>query len=569
MAKQLLQPGIGLFFLATAVAQAQTTPDAGKLMETMKPEPARSATPATSIVIPLPTVPATSDDQGPTITVQRFIIEGAKLFPPESLENLLSDLRGKPVTLGQIRQGAERITKQYQDAGYFVARAYLIPQAVGNGEVRISIQEGRFGEVKIAGLSTDKAPQLNQRSRNLLEAQGIAAQNPIARQPLERGVLLLEDLVGAEVKATLRPGASIGTGDLNLETKGKPPVSGYIGTDSYGFRYSGSWRLNGGLNLQNPLTAGDTLAFRATHSEGLDFLLAAYQFPVGLDGLKLSFNLSSLQYKLCCGAPPTGSKGSADNVNLGASYPLLLTQSHNLTLTGALEHKTLKDDTSVGNLNDKRVDILSLGVSGLVSDTRFSQRAEATLALGHLDLGRNASALSADSASARSNGSYSKLRLGYTARWNINPTDVLQLRLSGQWAGENLDSSEKMSFGGIDGVRAYPTGEASGDEGLMARLEWAAPLKQEAMTGQLGLTTFLDAANLKINAKPWSNFAATRNEYSLAGAGLGLTWTSATGLSAAAVLATPLGENPGRINGRDSDGRSPGSRLWLMLNLPL
>ena len=41
----------------------------------------------------------------------------------------------------------------------------------------------------------------------------------------------------------------------------------------------------------------------------------------------------------------------------------------------------------------------------------------------------------------------------------------LQILGSMQLANKNLDSSEKFTLGGIGGVRAYPSGEASGDEG--------------------------------------------------------------------------------------------------------
>ena len=34
-----------------------------------------------------------------------------------------------------------------------------------------------------------------------------------------------------------------------------------------------------------------------------------------------------------------------------------------------------------------------------------------------------------------------------------------------QLSSKNLDSSEKFTLGGIGGVEAYPSGEASGDEG--------------------------------------------------------------------------------------------------------
>lgn len=47
----------------------------------------------------------------------------------------------------------------------------------------------------------------------------------------------------------------------------------------------------------------------------------------------------------------------------------------------------------------------------------------------------------------------------------------LYANLEAQSADKNLDSSEKFFLGGAQGVRAYPLGEAAGDEGAMATLE--------------------------------------------------------------------------------------------------
>ena len=82
-----------------------------------------------------------------------------------------------------------------------------------------------------------------------------------------------------------------------------------------------------------------------------------------------------------------------------------------------------------------------------------------------------------------------------------------------QWAGKNLDSSEKFVLGGASGVRAWPSGEATGDEGWLAQAElryqagWAQPY------------VFMDAGTVRINKNPWTSAANRRH---IAGAGFGL-----------------------------------------------
>ena len=47
----------------------------------------------------------------------------------------------------------------------------------------------------------------------------------------------------------------------------------------------------------------------------------------------------------------------------------------------------------------------------------------------------------------------------------------LYAAINGQFASKNLDISEKMGLGGANGVRAYPEGEAYGDQGYVLNLE--------------------------------------------------------------------------------------------------
>ena len=96
----------------------------------------------------------------------------------------------------------------------------------------------------------------------------------------------------------------------------------------------------------------------------------------------------------------------------------------------------------------------------------------------------------------------------------VTDKNMLSMTLSGQLAADNLNSSEKYSLGGAYGVRAYPQGEASGDEGSMLNVE----LTHNFMPQVQGVL-FYDYGHVKINH---NNFAATDNGRTIAGAGVGL-----------------------------------------------
>jgi hemolysin activation/secretion protein len=133
-------------------------------------------------------------------------------------------------------------------------------------------------------------------------------------------------------------------------------------------------------------------------------------------------------------------------------------------------------------------------------------------------------------------------------------TDLLSLYASvrGQLASKNLDSAEKMQLGGPYGVRAYPEGEAYGDEGYLATAEARLQLPRLlTVSGEFQLFGFVDAGAVNFAKNPWfsgSNAAHRR------GVGAGLSWISPSNLQLKGTYAHKLGGQE-VTSERDRDGR--------------
>jgi hemolysin activation/secretion protein len=131
-------------------------------------------------------------------------------------------------------------------------------------------------------------------------------------------------------------------------------------------------------------------------------------------------------------------------------------------------------------------------------------------------------------------------------------------RLAAQKTDQNLDSSEKFSIGGPYAVRAYPIGEGSGDEGVLAQIEL------RTVVGAFSPFVFVDGARSKFNAKADSLlFPPEVNTRSLIGAGIG-TRVNRGMLAAEGVLGWRLkGGLPLAEEGNSS------IRAWLTLSYRL
>jgi hemolysin activation/secretion protein len=168
----------------------------------------------------------------------------------------------------------------------------------------------------------------------------------------------------------------------------------------------------------------------------------------------------------------------------------------------------------------------------------------------------DANALASDS-QAHTNGSFNKINLDL-ARLQALPVGANTLRLLGrlsaQYAGKNLDSSEDFGLGGANGVRAYPSGEGYGDEG------WLIQMELRYSVGAYAPYAFYDAGNIRTNAKPWEGSGV--NQRTLAGTGLGLRYQRGNWSADAALSWRQEGGKP---QADTVDQREKGPQAWLSL----
>ena len=175
-----------------------------------------------------------------------------------------------------------------------------------------------------------------------------------------------------------------------------------------------------------------------------------------------------------------------------------------------------------------------------------------SLSAGNLDI-ETPAARAVDDVTAQSNGSYGKLWLNATRLQRVTDTVSLYGSFTGQLASKNLDPSEKLVLGGMDAIRAYPQGEAFGDEGYIASLEARLLLAglSEHVPGQVHLLGFVDTGSVTINKDPWFPVDNHRN---LSATGVGATWIDPGNFAIRTYYARKLGSEDA-ISAPDKSGR--------------
>lgn len=554
-AHPLTLSALSLALLASFPVLAQVAPDAGQTSRELQRQPVLSVPKATAPLrvegAAAPTGAAQADAR---IAVKAVRVADSSVFAAAELEALVADLAGGEHSLGELDAGAARITAWYRERGYALARAYLPAQDIKEGVVVIRVLEGRIGEVRLSNQSRLATAQVN----DYLEAT--RGGEVLQAGPVDRALLLLGDTPGVgAARATLTPGASVGTSDLLVEIDPAAAYAGNLELDNHGNRYTGEYRLGGMLALNSPLSLGDQLSLRVLASDqSLTYSRLAYQLPLGSSGLRLGAAYSDTRYQLGREFASLLAHGSATSASVFAVYPLIRSQAQNLSTTLTWEQKRLNDRTDAPvTATDKRVDLVNLGLAGNQQDALGGggiTTLDMSMVSGRLRL--DAASSLTDSTTARSSGGFTRLTYTLSRLQRLTDSETLSLVLAGQEAGKNLNSSEKFSLGGANGVRAYPQGEGSGDQGWMANLEL-----RHSYAANISAIAFYDAGSVTINR---TQFAAGANTRSLSGVGVGVN-ASLAGAQLKAYLAWRSGG--GQPTSEPATLKS-NPRLWMQLSMP-
>lgn len=554
----LLCPGA---MLTPVSAAAQTVPDAGNLQRQLR-QGILSTAPQRAPTAPQ-APPPPEDTNGERVRVERFAIEGATLVPQADLAAAVQPYVGRMLGLEDLRAAARTLTDLYRRRGYF-ARAVLPPQDVSSGTVRIQVVEGRFGKLVI----DDQA----RRADGAFVAQVVGTRlkegMPYSADALERGLLIANDLPGVRADGVLKAGSAHGTSDLALTVRDAPLVRGSIGGDNGGAVSTGRYRGIGTLMIDGLTGRGDRVTALALGSEGIGYGWLGWSVPIGFDGWRVEAHVSYLHYRLGGSFAALDGRGSAGTQGIDLTYPVVRSSAASLDFRAAYEHGQYNDDLLGAPAHRKHLHRVSLSLGGVSQGAGGGRsRYSIGMTLGGLDLSGVAFDQAFDRATARTDGAYAKAEASASHDQRLGGAAFVRASVAGQWALNNLDSSEQFALGGPAGVRAYPVNEALGDTGYVASLE----VHQGAQFASTAfdLYGFADIGVIRRRTETWPGWAlpGTDRSYALAGAGVGVSYSLPHGFLLGAVVAVPIGSNPGGADSRhNQDGSRSKARSWLTLS---
>ena len=492
------------------------------------------------------------DKETRLLSSETFLLRGISIthntiFDTATLSALVADAKGKTLALSQLAELASRITDYYRSHGYPLARTIIPAQTIEAGVLRLQVIEPRYGKITLTNQSQVRDPLLNATLANL-KSGGF-----VEESELDRTLLLLSDIPGIIVVPSLKRGSENGTSDLLVNTSSGPGISGNLGLNNHGNKYTGGANLSGSVVVNNPFHRGDTLALNVLSAgPGMNYGGISYDTLLNGHGTHVGGSTSSLRYNFKTSSPtadPTvtttlDGSGTAQVTSLWVKQALLRSRDKNVYAQIKYDHVVLRDHLdAVGTkiyYKDRHLENITANLSGdfqsnLMTAGMTSWSLDTTLGRLVFD---DAAAQSDDAKAVNTSGGFSKLTGSLLHIQNLGGQRELVMGFRGQWAGANLDSSQKMVAGGPYSVRAYAAGTLSADAGYLLTAELKQPIGI-ALGGQVTATAFMDTATLTINQKTWPS--AGLNKATLSGAGLGLNWAGPNQYTATAYVATPIG----------------------------
>ena len=248
-------------------------------------------------------------------------------------------------------------------------------------------------------------------------------------------------------------------------------------------------------------------------------------------------------------------------------YPLLRADDRSATVTLSADGKKFQNTSAQGLLmSDYEAKVMAAQVAGFYRDLNpGGGTGTYSLQLAHGSINLDGSlSQQTDATTVHTEGVFNKLRISGSWQQSLTTQTTAFVSYTGQLADKNLDSSEKMQLGGMNGVRAYPTGEGSGTDAQLVQFE----LRHSLESG-INLTGFYDWGQLWLQHDPSYPGGPQHNRNTYKGFGASIGYTNEDGVSFKATWARKSGQNPNPTQtGNDQDGTRDRNRYWLQVTVP-
>ncbi len=483
-----------------------------------------------------------SASHDPLFTLKSVEIAGASAIRPEALSKAYQAYLGRPVSEADLAKIAEAITQSYQTAGYLLSRAYLPPQDINGGAVRVQVVEGSIGTVLFEG---GDANQFGLRKF----AAHLSRELPLTRKTFERQLLLINDTPGVEVEDTVLRELGNASGRFELTIVLKTwRIWAQAGMDNRGTDDIGPIQGYATAAANSVLSPGGsavaTISTIPDETNELSFGRLSLEHLVGDNGSKLSFAASRSRLRPNGERRLRNTKIKTDNFTLKGTLVSYRSRERSLwlSLEGGTRLEEERDQS--GLIYRDRIRAISL-LADLHAQDRLGGMNYLTV-----NLRQGFSVFGASRAGDQNlsrydgRGDFTKLFASYYRVQTLRGNWSLALSAEAQVSSNALLSSEEFYLGGSSIGRAFEGGEISGDSGLggVAELRYEQTTERSLLKSWM-VYGFVDGGTV------WNRNSNGTSTLSLASFGAGARFELPQDIRVGVEVAKPFQEHTWAENG--------------------
>ncbi|MBO5658553.1 MAG: ShlB/FhaC/HecB family hemolysin secretion/activation protein [Duodenibacillus sp.] len=432
---------------------------------------------------------------------------------------------GKVVRSKDIADLLEAVNRLYRDKGYAVCQAGLRPQRIRDGNLTITLVEGKTDEVVVRGLE----------STNLRFVERVF---DMPKGEVANYRDMYDDLVRFNMTNDIRlsidihPGQAPETTAYDIIAQEPARWSTSVFADTHGSDSTGRYRAGASIVNRSVFGWRDSFYLMGIASEGSKNALIGYSIPFNSFGTRLIANASFGDVEIIEGPSKANDvSGDSFHASLRLEHPFAVGADYKWIGYGEIKHQQSQTDmygdvriarTAINALT-AGLDALYIGEGwALYANNRLSQhRAEEKLFDNTFDY------------TLFSGDFFVQKQLPHG--FSVQATASWQAKLG----GDEMVSSDQFYLGNSAGVRGYPNDVISADNGLYVNLQ-----ANCLLTDYLETYVFFDAGRL-------SGMSAF-NKRTLTSVGVGVNWQPARWVRLKGVIAAPLSRQVSDIERVDS-----------------
>lgn len=435
-------------------------------------------------------------------TLNEVNVDASEVLPTEKRDSIIRPYLGKECTLDDLYKIVEEINTYYAEKQYLTCRAYLPPQTIHNGVVRIALIEGKNGNITLEG-------NRHTNSGYILD-----------RVPMEKGkVESMEGLTerlrrfngtnDVQLHISLKAGTELGTTDYVISVREPQNSSFTLYADNAGNFTTGEFRE--GLFYTNRSLLGnrDALSLGYLRSKGLNSFNAGYSVPMGRSGTRMALSYSTNGTEVIDGQYHDWEipvKGHASSYGVTLTQPLVVKDTMKVEASfGWQKMHSVTDIMDIRLIEDDFTDYTA-GISATHYGKGRAFYHRHSFTHGTWDNGAPTTRINKPSAD------YNIYNLNLIYQQGAQHGQLFTARSNLQYSfTKDLRPSKQFYLGGIYSVRGYKENTVGGDNGATISLEYSVPVTNNKA---LSLYGFFDYGTL------WGDNLA--EHHTLCGTGLGL-----------------------------------------------